>query len=227
MAPVFQVEAILQKHPAPSESTREIVLAYIEKYPEDQNCEDRERFIEFVLCFDKEPFPPGNCVRYFRSPSDLEVTFLGSPGKVQLIWNEGLLLNGRCSSDSDYHLKGKLIFVISKDCKVYCHGDGDANANSRIKDPPKHHSSFLSGEDVLFAGELETRVDGTLESMSNESGHYLPGNKAAAYALAFFQENGVDLSLVEYKECLSLDKFQSWDASQFLESMKSEGTQKV
>jgi hypothetical protein len=37
-----------------------------------------------------------------------------------------------------------------------------------------HHSSFLAGGDVLFAGEWETDAAGKIQKISNRSGHYRP-----------------------------------------------------
>jgi hypothetical protein len=53
-----------------------------------------------------------------------------------------------------------------------------------------HHSSFLAGEDVAGAGELQVR-DGQVELISDTSGHYRPGSKQMIQAVQQMEKNNV------------------------------------
>lgn len=53
-----------------------------------------------------------------------------------------------------------------------------------------HHSSFLGGEDVAGAGEMQVR-DGQVELVSDTSGHYQPGSKQMMQTVQQLQKNNV------------------------------------
>ncbi len=53
-----------------------------------------------------------------------------------------------------------------------------------------HHSSFLGGEDVAGAGEMQVR-DGQVELVSDTSGHYRPGSKQMMQAVQQLEKNNV------------------------------------
>ncbi|UYZ64406.1 hypothetical protein [Hymenobacter weizhouensis] len=61
--------------------------------------------------------------------------------------------------------KGKAIFVMSPDGKIYASLHQQAGIF--------HHSSFLSGAPVAAAGEVEVH-NGVVKMVSNRSGHYMP-----------------------------------------------------
>lgn len=59
-----------------------------------------------------------------------------------------------------------------------------------------HHSSFLAGGAVLFAGEIETNPLGKLIKITNRSGHYKPQKEHLLFALKELKKWEVDLSRV-------------------------------
>jgi hypothetical protein len=58
-----------------------------------------------------------------------------------------------------------------------------------------HHSSFLAGQPVAAAGELQVEA-GELKLISNKSGHYKPSPDLTAQALKVLESQGVDVSRV-------------------------------
>ncbi len=63
-----------------------------------------------------------------------------------------------------------------------------------------HHSSFLAGSDLLFAGEWETNQEGQIIKLTNRSGHYKPQSSHLLATLRTLQERGADLSKIELHE---------------------------
>lgn len=61
--------------------------------------------------------------------------------------------------------KEKAIFVMAPDGKMYASLHQQAGIF--------HHSSFLAGDPVAAAGEIEV-IDGLVTTASNRSGHYIP-----------------------------------------------------
>ena len=53
-----------------------------------------------------------------------------------------------------------------------------------------HHSSFLAGQDVAGAGEMQVR-DGQVELVSDTSGHYQPGSKQMMQTVQQLEKNNV------------------------------------
>lgn len=53
-----------------------------------------------------------------------------------------------------------------------------------------HHSSFLAGQDVAGAGEMQVR-DGQVELVSDTSGHYRPGSKQMMQTVQQLEKNKV------------------------------------
>lgn len=101
---------------------------------------------------------------------------------------------------------------------MYAHGDSVRGIDSG----PFHHSSFVRGKEVYFAGQIETNEDGFIRSISNESGHYQPSDRHADYALEFFISKGVDLSQVTYKSVTNGEGLIEINALEFLKKMIGE-----
>lgn len=59
-----------------------------------------------------------------------------------------------------------------------------------------HHSSFMAGEDVLSAGQIEVK-NGKVTVIDRSSGHYKPTEYQAYQGLYFMLKNGIDLSKAE------------------------------
>lgn len=105
---------------------------------------------------------------------------IGDDGK--LYGSDGNLFD--TSTAHAFHSEGKprAIFVISKDGKIY------QNTNPVLH--KFHHSSFLAGEEVFFAGEIEVR-DGIIKVISGASGHYRPPARHYEKLYYFLKENGI------------------------------------
>lgn len=79
---------------------------------------------------------------------------------------------------------GYAIFVIGFDMQMY--------AASHIPDQ-FHHSSFMSGEPVVAAGEIAA-VGGELRFISNKTGHYKSGERELNAAIEYLGKRFVDRS---------------------------------
>lgn len=77
---------------------------------------------------------------------------------------------------------GRAIFVMDKSGNVY--------ASMEQKVGYMHHSSFLGGQNVVGAGELQA-VEGRLQLMTNQSGHYQPSPQQNAIVEEAFRAMGV------------------------------------
>jgi hypothetical protein len=77
---------------------------------------------------------------------------------------------------------GRAIFVMDKSGNVY--------ASMEQKVGYMHHSSFLGGQNVVGAGELQA-IEGRLQLMTNQSGHYQPTPGQNAIVEEAFREMGV------------------------------------
>ncbi len=83
--------------------------------------------------------------------------------------------------------QGKAIFVIGPDQQLYV---------SSHQIGQFHHSSFFGGTPVIGAGEIITNPQGQLIEITDKSGHYKPCNPQLLNTLQFFQNQGLDLSLI-------------------------------
>jgi hypothetical protein len=86
-----------------------------------------------------------------------------------------------------------------------------------------HHSSFVGGDEVLWAGG-EVVTDGKLEHLNRQSGHYLTGLYHMHFALVFLEANGVDLSKVTINLSDSEARISYLRASDFIGRIKPEDT---
>jgi hypothetical protein len=138
---------------------------------------------------------PNNKVHYL-SPDELvetEVTFKKTAASCALIWKNGVR-EGKVVDTID--IPGKALFVISPNLRMYVRG-----ARSPRRDSPAfHHSSFLCGESVLFAGNLRTKPDGRMYEFDGVSGHYHPEKSHTRNAINFFQHEGVNISDLNVRE---------------------------
>ena len=75
-----------------------------------------------------------------------------------------------------------------------------------------HHSSFMAGQPVSFAGELQV-TDGMLRVVTNKSGHYKPTEENAFVQLLFFQRKGVPLDNVTFRWCKAHGVFEDENAA--------------
>ncbi|MCG8314063.1 MAG: DUF6531 domain-containing protein [Pseudomonadales bacterium] len=86
--------------------------------------------------------------------------------------------------DSADTINGKLMFVMDQNGDIYA-------GPQRIME--FHHSSFLSGNPVAAAGELEI-AHGQILTHSRKSGHYKPNKEHHSQFIAEMNEKGIDLS---------------------------------
>jgi hypothetical protein len=62
-----------------------------------------------------------------------------------------------------------------------------------------HHSSFLSGGDVIAAGTIHLH-DGDIQRISNSSGHYQPSLSSLDQIITIFENHKVKIYNVEISE---------------------------
>jgi hypothetical protein len=95
---------------------------------------------------------------------------------------------------------GRFIFVLSTAGVLYlADAVGESHARTAAGDGDNinfHHTSFLSGDDVLAAGDMRI-VDGKLIAVSNHSGHYKMKGVSNSQILAKLGELGVDTSAIK------------------------------
>ncbi len=88
----------------------------------------------------------------------------------------------RHSFSSHFSGIGIAIFVLSVDRKLYVHTQ---------KVGKYHHSSMVSGEAVLAAGEMKV-TNGYIDWISRKSGHYTPTAHGSRQMMIHIQEMGLD-----------------------------------
>lgn len=81
--------------------------------------------------------------------------------------------------------------VMALDETLYCYG----TSNQFEKEGEARHSGILSGQPVLFAGEIGVK-NGKLTLITMQSGHYLPTVENLIEFLTVLHRNGIDLSEV-------------------------------
>merc|ERR1712032_1768336 len=91
---------------------------------------------------------------------------------------------------SNHAGKGYAIFVFHKKLGMF--------ASSHVK-MHFHHSSFLAGYPVHFAGELQV-CEGKLTVVTAKSGHYKPKKLQGLTFLRWLSENGFNLDEMEFRE---------------------------
>ncbi|VVC76299.1 hypothetical protein AQUSIP_16080 [Aquicella siphonis] len=81
--------------------------------------------------------------------------------------------------------KGMACFVMN--CR------GEMYISSHVENK-FHHSSFMSGGDLIFSGEIRINGNGQVEEITAYSGHYQPDIKAMYRCYAMLKHRGLDLS---------------------------------
>ncbi len=130
-----------------------------------------------------------------NAPFDTPVTYLDEAKREMFrlhVDEDGLLRNaaGRLFDTSDAGAvqnpgSGRAIFVMDRHGRIYAAKEHSAGQF--------HHSSFLSGQPVAAAGELGVK-DGKVHLISNQSGHYKPGEKAIEQFMRhLFKREGAQL----------------------------------
>ena len=114
-------------------------------------------------------------VRYLSAEDQLDRRAVINDGK--LVRADGTPLVGQGS-------RQKLIFVID--------ASGNLIADLPI-DGQLHHSSLSGGKPVRMAGELQFNTSGSLESISNTSGHFRPDDVALVRAVMLLKQKGLNV----------------------------------
>jgi hypothetical protein len=120
-------------------------------------------------------------------PFDATVQYLNEAErqKYKVKVSNGLLTDANgIPLDSADTKNGKLMFVMDQNGSIYA-GPQDLMEF--------HHSSFLSGDPVAAAGELEI-AHGQVVRHSRNSGHYQPNKEHHEQFIAEMNERGIDLS---------------------------------
>ncbi len=119
------------------------------------------------------------CVHFFTPDELVQKRIRVSKGKVVFPSSEQLKdLNTR-------------MFVIGLDGIIYMAEKTYGNPQMGL--PAYTHGSFASCGPVLSAGKILIQKDGTIQEITNHSGHYRPGAVETAYFLELLQKEGVSL----------------------------------
>lgn len=122
-----------------------------------------------------------------------EINYLCSPDErapYEIQVKDGLLVNREGKRiDTGHSKNGAWIFVMDPQGKVYA-------GPSKLMD--FHHSSFLAGQPIAAAGEIQA-VDGILISHNRNSGHYKPDATHHDQFKSELTERGIDIESV-YEE---------------------------
>ena len=124
-------------------------------------------------------------VRYFNEKERAAYKIEARDGKL---WDAQGRPFDTSYGESHWSGAGKAITVMD--------GDGSLYASNSHLPGQFHHSSFLAGKPVAFAGEIEVQ-NGNLTWMSNKSGHYQPPKRSFEQFEATLVTGGIDPKKVE------------------------------
>ena len=122
-----------------------------------------------------------------------------------------------CWAGGERH--GLAICVMDMNEHLYC-----SEASSELKGVNSHHSSFLSGQPVLFAGELAVK-EGRILEISMRSGHYQPQEANLLNFLTILKNNKVPLEGVSLRN--ARDEEIASDAQAYLALKESQKSPKL
>lgn len=137
---------------------------------------------------------------YYLSPEQLELHRVLFAGGRCWHW----LSKGDCDRELETHLVNAYTgqpssnqlswspFVVSDRGEMFKDVGLASHPNVRF-----HHSSFMAGEDVFFAGEIKIDNTGKVRGVSNLSGRYGPDANALVRCVRFLAEQKLDLSECE------------------------------
>jgi hypothetical protein len=132
----------------------------------------------------------GRQVTYLKTPQE-RFPYLVQIKDGKFFNHEGVQLDTRSAVTKNMHGISRRhengIFVFGEDSKIYLSLNSQAGVF--------HHSSFLAGEPVWFAGEMGIE-NGSLVYLNNNSGHYAPRVRHGLRFLNQIEDAGVDLSKV-------------------------------
>lgn len=137
----------------------------------------------------------------------------------RVYFDKGLLIdcNELVLDTSNQNFKGLADFVMSPNKEIYCYATTTAFKKKGIQ----HHSSLLSGQPVLFAGELKVSM-GNIEEITMTSGHYQPTKENLIELLKVLKSQNISLNKVKLYEFEG--NLLSDDAELFLSSELDERT---
>ena len=80
---------------------------------------------------------------------------------------------------------------------IYGEGKPPSSCSVDKTNPDRlHHSSYLSGEDVLFAGHILIK-QGIIKTIDPSSGHYRPTKRNYCNFLTYLKYNGIDITTIK------------------------------
>jgi hypothetical protein len=128
--------------------------------------------------------------RHFR-PNTVEYLSSEDLEKHRLFVKDGLIYSARdglpfdTTSAGTVWNQGRAIYVVDQHGNLYA---------SLVQQVGRfHHSSFLQGNPVASAGEIEVR-DGVLNMINRKSGHYQPDAEQLSRIRGILEEQGLDTS---------------------------------
>ncbi|HMQ34889.1 MAG TPA: hypothetical protein PKD53_29485, partial [Chloroflexaceae bacterium] len=172
---------------------------------------------------DNNPLGPDAPVRYLsREVADKQYKLTRDKQGGGYTWRggEGFTTEKMTQRGGASNVQGRAIFVLSADGTIYA-ADQGAEVKKGLRRFGKkvkslfHHSSFLAGEPVAAAGELEFK-EGVLTKVTDISGHYRPGLVFTRQILKKFQDDGINLSAVR----LHLGKKEGFDEALEIDALE-------
>ncbi|MGM0440340.1 MAG: hypothetical protein ACQEP8_04415 [Chlamydiota bacterium] len=86
------------------------------------------------------------------------------------------------------YINKRLIFVIDTKGTLYA---------GKFEQDQFHHSSFVSGEDVILAGDIVVNEEGRIVQLTNNSGHYKPSEEDLRNGLRALERQGIEIKNIE------------------------------
>ncbi len=159
------------KNPAPS-FIANIIDRVNSQHPELTPNAKKRKAAAFLK---NENIPPNQRVAYLQKTQLQKLAITFNQGKA-------FLQNSPLGSEAAKAkgAKGELLYVLGQNNIFYSHQDFKPKAAQQEFN--FHHSSFFSGDNVKCAGTWKASENGTILSLSNESGHYQPQAKHLVYA---------------------------------------------
>ncbi len=131
------------------------------------------------------PFWGGKAVKYLNEEERADLQLFVKDGK--LYDASGDLFDTSAASSLHPGGQGRAIFVMDENGNLYA-------SNEQIWGT-FHHSSFLAGEPVAGAGEIQVS-NGELQFLTDHSGHYRPSRAYTQQVLNTLASQGIDISNV-------------------------------
>jgi hypothetical protein len=130
---------------------------------------------------EKSPWGPGRAVKYLDATQREQLRLTVRNG---LLYDANGNLFDTRSGGTLWSGEGRAIFVVDENGNIYASTFQQAGFF--------HHSSILAGRPVAGAGELQV-VDGRLELISDNSGHYTPTRQYTQQTVNYLRSLGISI----------------------------------